>query len=142
MKQLNKIQSLIFLIGGLFMVIGAGCFSFMWQQKIACWIFLLGAVMFTVIQSMQIYEGQSFTVKRLKKIQGVADIFFILAAVLMIDTAYNFLLPLFQSSGPAGYTNYLQLVFNKWVVLLLIAAILEVYTTHRISSELEKEKKT
>ena len=29
---------------------------------------------------------------------------------------------------------------GKWVVMLLIAAILEVYTTHRISSELEKEK--
>jgi uncharacterized membrane protein SpoIIM required for sporulation len=30
---------------------------------------------------------------------------------------------------------------GKWVVLLLVAAILEVYTTHRISHELEKEAK-
>ena len=32
------------------------------------------------------------------------------------------------------------MVFNKWVLLLLVAAVLEIYTMHRISSELDKEQ--
>jgi uncharacterized membrane protein SpoIIM required for sporulation len=56
----------------------------------------------------------------------------------MCDTAYNFLLPLFQYRGEGGYYQYINYVYNKWVVLLLIAAVLEVYTTHRIASELKK----
>ena len=55
MKQLNKLQSLIFLTGGAMMVVGAGCFALMWQQKIACWIYLAGALMFGVMQMMQEY---------------------------------------------------------------------------------------
>ena len=57
----------------------------------------------------------------------------------MVDSVYHFLLPLFRNSSGDGYYNYIQFVYNKWVVLLLVAAILEVYTTHRISSELQKE---
>ena len=40
------------------MVIGAGCFVFMWQQQIVCWVFLLGAFMFALMQMMQAYEGK------------------------------------------------------------------------------------
>ena len=31
-------------------------------------------------------------------------------------------------------------MYNKWVVLLLIAAFLEIYTVHRIDSEMKKCK--
>ncbi len=141
MKQLNKIQSIIFLLGGLLMVIGAGSFVIMWQQRIVCWIFTLGAVMFTVMQAMQIYEGNSVTIKRLKRIMSIADILFILSAFLMIDTAYQLLLPLFRDSNGMGYVNYVDFVYNKWVITLLIAALLELYTTHRIGSELKKEER-
>ena len=140
MRQQNKIQSAIFLIGGLLMVIGTGCYVFMWQQKIVCWLFAAGTLMFTVIQAMQLYAGNNFVIKRLKRIQAIADIFFILSALLMIDSAYQFLLPLFGGHGGSGYMNYIQYVYNKWVLLILIAALLEIYTTHRISSELKKEK--
>ena len=129
MRQLNKLQSTVFLAGGALMVIGAGCFSLMWQQHIVCWLFLLGAIMFSVMQSMQIYEGNSFVVKRLKRIQAVASIFFLISGILMIDTVHHFLLSLFQNAGSNGYQNYLAYVYNKWVVLLLVAAILELYTT-------------
>lgn len=57
----------------------------------------------------------------------------------MVDADRHFLLPLF--TGKAGYINYITYIYNKWVVVLLIAAVLEVYTTHRLSSELAKEKK-
>ena len=37
--------------------------------------------------------------------------------------------------------DYLQYIYNKWVVLLLIAALLQIYVTHRIDHELNKEAK-
>lgn len=124
------------MLGGALMVIGAGCFVLMWQQKIVCWIFFLGAVLFTLMQSMQAYGGNSFVIKRLKNIQAMANLVFIISAVLMIDTTYQFFRPLFSN-----IVTYYQYVFNKWVPLLLLAAVLEIYTTHRIDSELKKEKK-
>ena len=120
------------------MVIGVGCFVFLWQQRVVCWVFLAGAVLFSVIQMMQSYEGEDFTVRRLKRIQDLAGILFILSGILMADTAYRFLLPLFMSRGDAGYYEYMSYVYNKWVVVLLIAVFLEVYTTHRISGILKK----
>ena len=40
-----------------------------------------------------------------------------------------------------GYNAYLTYIHNNWVVLLLVAAMLELYSTHRISNELDKEAK-
>lgn len=134
MKQLSKLQSTLFLIGGVLMVAGAGCYAFMCAQSVACWIYLVGAALFACMQVSQTYEGNSFTVKRLKKIMTVADIFFVLSGLLMVDSAYQLLRDAFSD-----YTTYLNLVYNKWVLLLLVAAILEMYTMHRISSELRKE---
>lgn len=127
------------MVGGLLMVIGVGCFVFLWQQKVACWVFLAGAVLFSVVQMMQVYDGESFTVRRLKRILDLAGVLFILSGILMADTAYHFLLPLFSYRGDAGYYEYMSYVYNKWVVILLIAVFLEVYTTHRISSELKRK---
>ena len=135
MKQLNRFQSILFAIGGMLMVIGAGCFAFMWQQQVVCWLFLAGASMFTLMQSMQTYEGSNFGIRRLKRIQAVANIFFMLAGILMVDTAYMFFRPLFNSS-----IAYIDFLYNKWVVLLLIAAFLEIYSMHRIDSEMKKDK--
>jgi hypothetical protein len=136
MKQLNKLQSILYAVGGALMVIGAGCFAFMWQQQVVCWLYLVGATLFCLMQSMQTYEGTDFVVRRLKRIQAVANIFFMLAGILMIDTAYMFFRPLFDSS--IAYVDYL---YNKWVVLLLIAALLEIYTMHRIDHEMKKDKR-
>ncbi len=116
------------------MVVGAGCFALMWQQQVACWVYLAGALMFVVMQILQSYEGRDITIKRLKRIQNLANILFLLAGILMADNAFGFFRPLF--SNIVDYINYL---FNKWVILLLVAAILEVYTVHRIDHELSKK---
>ena len=134
MKQLSRTQTIIFLVGGVLMVVGAGCFAFMWQQEVMCWIYLAGAVMFATMQMMQTYEGNNITVRRLKKIMTTADIFFVLSGILMVDNAYRFMQQVFTN-----YVAYFQYVFNKWVLLLLVAAVLEIYTMHRISAELSKE---
>lgn len=116
------------------MVIGAGLFSFLIVQHVACWIFLAGALLFALIQGMQTYEGTDLTLRRLKRIQQMADLLFVLAGLLMADTAFGFFRPLFSNVSTYG-----ELIYNKWVVLLLIAAILEVYTVHRMDHELSKK---
>jgi len=133
MRQLNKWQSMTYVIGGLLMVLGAGCFAFLIGWKYTCWVYLAGAVMFSMMQSMQWYEGKSLTIRRLKRIQAVAELFFVLAGISMTDTAYGFF------SGFFSRIVYLDYIYNKWVILLLIAALLELYTMHRIGSELKKE---
>lgn len=140
MKQLNKIQTSIFILGGVLMVIGAGCFAFGYMiypqlTLYTSWLFLLGTVAFSVMQSMQLYEGSSQVVHRLKRIQTVADIFFVLSGISMVDTVYAFARNWFSN-----YETYITYFYNKWVVFLLVAALIELYTTHRISHELKKEE--
>ncbi len=140
MRQLSRVESLIFLAGGLLMVVGVGLFVFA-NKQVGSWFFLVGSLAFVAMQMRQRYEGDNFIIRRLRRIMTLADICFIVAALLMVENAYNFLLPLFTNYLQNGLNAYIIYIMGKWVVLLLIAAILEVYTTHRISSELEKEKK-
>lgn len=122
------------MLGGIMMVAGAGCYVLMWQQKITGWVFLVGALFFSSIQLMQAYEGNSITVKRLKRIQSLADLLFIISGLLMVNDVFGFFRPMF-----ANQIDYINYIYNKWVVLLLIAALLEVYTVHRIDNELSKK---
>lgn len=135
-RQLNKTQSTLFLVGGLLMVVSMGFYVFMIQRQIAGIVFLIGAVLFAVMQCMQTYHGNDVTLRRLKSIMTMADLFFVLAGVLMIDSANQFL-----SSVFSNHIYYVMYVYNKWIVLLLIAVVLEVYTTHRISHEINKRNK-
>jgi hypothetical protein len=51
---------------------------------------------------------------------------------------------MFANQGNAlglDWIYYLNYIKNNWVVLLLLAAILQLYTTYRIDHELEKEAK-
>lgn len=135
MKQLSKLQSTLFLIGGVLMVVGAGCYAFLVAQQVVCWVYLVGALIFASMQVNQTYEGNSPIIKRLKRIMTTADIFFVLSGLLMVDSAYMFLRDSFSDT-----VTYLNLIYNKWVLMLLVAAILEMYTMHRIGSELKKEE--
>lgn len=139
MKKLSKLEAILYLVGGLLMVLGAAGFVFMFHQEIVCWIFLLGAILFTAIQSMQTYQGRNVVITRLKKIMNLASLLFVFSGILMVDNAYHFLMPLFKSHSDNGYVLYLTYVYNKWVLLLIIASILEIYATHRIDSELRRE---
>lgn len=135
MKQLNSLQSILFMTGGALMVVGVGCYVFMFATQIVCWIALVGCILFALMQMMQTYEGHSLTIKRLKNILNLADFLFVFAGLLMVDNAYGFLRLIFGNQ-----IDYITYVYNKWVVLLLIAAIIEVYAMHRIDHELKKEK--
>lgn len=138
MKELNKWQSIVFMVGGGIMTLGAIGFAVvLWNidaRRACSWAYLIGAVMFCLMQTMQSYEGRNFVVRRLKRIQGVADLLFIIAGFLMIDNMWLITRPLFNND-----IDYLNAMGNKWVLALLIAAILEMYTATRISMELKKD---
>lgn len=138
MRQLNKLQSALFITGGILMVAGVGLFVFGVAQPYSSLAFLLGAVLFAAMQALQSYDGRSITIRRLRRIMLAADACFVLSGLLMTEQVWR-LLYAQVATTVGGYTMYMQLVWNNWVVTLLIGAILEMYTMHRISSELAKE---
>jgi hypothetical protein len=131
MKQLSSIETAILLVGGLLMVVGAGALLFL--QSWAPWVYAPGALMFAAMQLRQRYEGNVFTIRRLRRMIIVSDILFLVAALLMFANQSNFL--------GLDYLSYIKYVRNNWVVVLLVAAILQLYASHRIASELEKHAK-
>ena len=131
MRPLNSFQIAIYLIGALLMAVGAGASMLAWRP--APYVFAVGAIAFLSMQVIQRYEGTNFVIRRLRRMMLISDFFFILSAVLMIANTSNFL--------GLDYITYIEYVYNKWVITLLIAAILQLYSTHRIGKELEKEAK-
>lgn len=138
MKELNKWQSILFVVGGCIMTIGAIGFIVVLGnidvRRVFSWVYLVGAVAFSIMQTFQSYEGVNFVVRRLKRIQGIASLLFIIAGFLMIDNMWAVTRPFFNND-----IDYLNTMGNKWVLALLIGAILEMYTATRISMELKKE---
>ena len=96
-------------------------------------IYAVGALGFASMQMLQRYEGSNFTIRRLRRMMLISDVLFLVAAVLMFANKSNIL--------GLSYITYIEYVYNKWVVVLLIAALLQLYSMHRIGSELEKEAK-
>ena len=131
MKELNKLQTAIFLFGGILMAVGAGTTLLGWGS--APYIFAIGALGFSSMQMQQRYEGKNFTIRRLRRMMLLSDVLFLVAALLMFASKGNFL--------GLSYITYIEYVYNKWVIVLLIAALLQLYSMHRIGSELEKEAK-
>ena len=131
MKELNKLQTAIFLFGGILMAVGAGTTLLGWGS--APYIFAIGALGFSSMQMQQRYEGQNFTIRRLRRMMLLSDVLFLVAALLMFASKGNFL--------GLSYITYIEYVYNKWVIVLLIADLLQLYSMHRIGSELEKEAK-
>jgi len=131
MRTLSKTETYLLLVGGLLMVIGSGASIFM--QSWAPYIFAPGALLFAAMQMRQSYDGQNFTVRRLRRIMLTSDVLFLLAGLLMFASQSNFF--------GLNLLFYIKYVHNNWIVVLLVAAILQLYSTHRIASELEKEAK-
>lgn len=139
MRQLTKFQSILFLAGGVLMVVGVGCCVLQVVPLIMSWVFIAGAVMFAVMQLLQTYQGRDVTLRRLKKIQNLSDILFIIAGIILADTVYANAGHSFFRDFFTDQETYITFLYNKWVVVLLVAAILEVYTAHRIDHELSKK---
>ncbi len=131
MKQLSKTQNIIFAIGALLMLAGAALGMFF--RAVAPYVFAIGALAFVAMQVQQRYEGDDLTIQRLRRIMLLSDVLLIVAAALMFADYGN----------PFGLDQltWLQYVHNNWVVVLLIAAVMQLYAVFRIDSELRQEAK-
>ena len=130
MRQLSKWQTVVFTLGAILMVAGAVASVLRWEG--ASWVFAAGAIAFVAMQMQQTYEGRNPTIRRLRKIMTVSDILLLFTALLMFVNQMPWL-------GGLDWLTYVNYVHNNWVVTLLVAAVLQLYTTSRIDSELSKE---
>lgn len=131
MKQLNNWQNAVFIIGALLMLAGPVLSILKWIYF--PYVYAIGAIGYVSMQMLQRYEGSNLTLRRLRRIMLMSDVLLLFVAVLM-----------FASQGNAlglDWIYYLNYVRNNWIVVLLIAAALQLYTSFRIGSELEKEAK-
>ena len=131
MRQLSKWEAYLLMLGGLLMVVGAGATVLFCSW--APYDFAPGALLFVAMQLRQRYEGREFTIRRLRRIQIISDFLFLVAGLLMMANQQNFL--------GLDQLSYIKYVHNNWVVVLLVAAVLQLYTSHRIANELEKDTK-
>lgn len=134
MKELSKNQQIIMAVGATLMVVGVGCYVFNFMPYVFSVVFTVGAIAFAVMQILQAsyVDSDNVTLRRLKKIMIVGDVCFILAGLLMLENSYMVLYRFLS------WDIWLKYFWNNWVVLMLVAAILELYTSHRISYELKK----
>lgn len=122
MKKLNKIQTLLFRLGGIAMLVGAVLNPL--ESGVAPYIYCAGALMFASMQMMESYEGDSFVIRRLRRQQIIGSLLLMLSGVAMFGNAFRI--------------EYMR--HNEWLIVMLIAAILELYTVFRIPAELKKEE--
>ena len=119
MRQLSKFEGLALLLGGLLMVVGAGANVLFCSW--APYVFAPGSLLFVAMQLRQRYEGKDFTIRRLRRIQIISDFLFLVAGLLMLANQKNFL--------GLDQLSYIRYVHNNWVVVLLVAAVLQLYTS-------------
>lgn len=142
MKKLTPLQRLLLMAGAFMMVVGAIVYIAIDSVHVPfSIIFLIGACLYTAMQCQQTYEGTNIAIRRLYRQLMISDVLFILAGLLMVENSFNFLLPTFVKYLRHGLNSYLMFIVNKWILLLLIGAILQMYCVIRISNELEKEAK-
>jgi len=128
MKKQNNWQILAFQLGAVLLLVGAVGTVFDWF--LAPYVYGVGAIFYTIIQMMETYDGRNLTIRRLRRIMLFSDFLLLLTAVMM-----------FANYGKLPFISqitYAQYVHNNWVVTLLLAAILQLYTTVRIDNELIK----
>ncbi len=142
MRKLSSLQRILLAVGALMMVVGAVVYVAVHSiGAFFSFLFLFGACLYTAMQCQQKYEGNSVVVRRLYRQLIISDVLFILAGFLMAENCYNVLLPFFVKYLRHGLNSYLIFVMNKWIVPLLIGALLQMYCVIRMSQELEKEAK-
>lgn len=128
MRQLDKTENAIFLTGAVMMVLGSGAYIFGWTW--APYVFTAGTLGFVLMQFRQRYEGSNLVIRRLRRMVIMSDVCLLLSAVLMLANMDN----LFGLDR----LTYIKYVHNNWVLVLLVAAMLQLYTSRRLSNELEE----
>ena len=123
MKPLTPLQNILYMAGGILLLIGAALPLFPLPMWVAVGVYSLGAILFVWMQVLASYEGSSFVVRRLRHQQLIGAAMLIVAAVMM--------------AGEWQRWQYCR--HGEWKVALCIGAILQLYVAFRISSELDKK---
>lgn len=107
---------ILFVVGMVLALVGAAVYVTHWEY--APYMFIIGSVAAAIAQVFsQPQVENNVTLRRLYRQQTFGALFLVLAGVLML-----------YSHG------------NEWIVCLLIAAILELYTAFRIPQEEKKQQ--
>ena len=123
MNKLKDWQVMMMSAGMIFVLIGVGCYFF--HQWAAYVVYGVGVLMFVPMQLMQRYEGGNFILRRLRRMQIISDVLFLLTGMLM------------YLNGKFILNMYIR---NEWMLALTVATILQLYTAFRIPAELDKDK--
>lgn len=131
MKQLNKVENIIFQLGAIMIFVGSVANLFF--QQWAPYVFAMGVVAYVLMQFKQSYEGTNISIIRLRQMLIFSDVLFIATAFLMFANQENMF----------GFNalTYAQYIHNNWVVTLFLAALLQLYSYFRIDKEIAKEEK-
>lgn len=121
MRQLNKIENLIFMAGAVLLLLGVAVYPMNWFYGF--YIYAVGACAFVSMQLRAGYDGDNFVIKRLRLQQVAGGLLLLCTVFFMAMRTFNF-----------GFARD-----GEWMVCLAIACVLELYTAFRIPSELDKE---
>lgn len=122
MKPLNSLQLFIYRLGGVLIILGAALNPL--HSTIAPYIYSAGALLFASMQMLARYEGESMIIRRLRRQQIFGALLLLVSGVLMFGQQFRLM--------------YMRR--NEWLVVMLIAAVFELYAAFRIPAELEKER--
>lgn len=123
MHTLTPFQNIILQLGGLLLIAGAISPLVPALNAYAPFLFLIGTLMFCSMQLLQRYEGNNFIIRRLRRQQIFSDFLLLIAAGLL--TMKHFNTGIFRG--------------EEWKIVLVVAAIIQLYTAFRIPHELNKE---
>lgn len=95
------------MVGALTLLAGAALMITGWS--LAPYVYCVGALLFAAMQMADRYEGDDFTVKRLRRQQLLGSIMLLVTGVMMFVERHN-----------------------GWIVTLTIAAVLQLYAAFRM----------
>lgn len=122
MRKLNRLQNFVYMTGAVLVLLGAAFFPI--GKEWAFYIYTVGAFCFSAMQLYAAYEGDNWTIRRLRRQQIIGSLCLMLTAVAMAMNVFHF-----------GFAQR-----NEWMVMLTVACVFEVYTAFRIPAEMEKER--
>lgn len=125
MKPLTPFQNIIFQLGGLLLIAGAIFPLVPALNLYAPFVFLAGTLMYSTMQLLQRYDGTNFIIRRLRRQQIFSAFLLLIAAGLLLMKHFN--VGIFRG--------------EEWKMVLVIAAILQLYAAFRIPHELNKENR-
>ena len=124
MRELTRIQQVVFMMGGGLLLVSA--VGYLILPELFQWSYIVGALMFASMQMLSRYEGDDIVVCRLRRQQVFSDVLLMLAGPLMVFNHHTVL--------------NLYYLTNEWMLAIIVASVIQLYTAFRIPAELKKNE--